>query len=166
MNNITLIGMPGAGKSTVGIVLAKVLGYDFVDTDLLIQKEENRLLWQIMRDEGIDGFNRIEERVNSHVCADHSVISPGGSVVYSARSMEHLRDISTVIYLKGDCNTLSRRLGDLRKRGVVLKPGQTLATLYEERTPLYEAYAHLTVDVSDTDVAGAVERIQKLLLLH
>ena len=166
MNNITLIGMPGAGKSTVGIVLAKVLGYDFVDTDLLIQKEENRLLWQIMRDEGIDGFNRIEERVNSHVCADHSVISPGGSVVYSARSMEHLRDISTVIYLKVDCNTLSRRLGDLRKRGVVLKPGQTLATLYEERTPLYEAYAHLTVDVSDTDVPGAVERIQKLLLLH
>lgn len=166
MNNITLIGMPGAGKSTVGIVLAKVLGYDFVDTDLLIQKEENRLLWQIMRDEGIDGFNRIEERVNSHVDTDHSVISPGGSVVYSARSMEHLRDISTVIYLKVACGALALRLGDLRRRGVVLKPGQTLATLYEERTPLYEKYAHLTVDVSDTDVAGAVERIQNLLVLY
>lgn len=88
MENITLIGMPGAGKSTVGIVLAKVLGYDFVDTDLLIQKEENRLLWQIMRDEGIEGFNRIEERVNSTVTAEHSVISPGGSVVYSDRSHE------------------------------------------------------------------------------
>ena len=148
MENITLIGMPGAGKSTVGIVLAKVLGYDFVDTDLLIQKEENRLLWQIMRDEGIEGFNRIEERVNSTVTAEHSVISPGGSVVYSDRSMKHLRDISTVIYLKVNCQTLARRLGDLKKRGVVLKPGQTLQDLYKERIPLYEKYAHLTVDVS------------------
>ena len=90
MNNITLIGMPGAGKSTVGIVLAKVLGYDFIDTDLLIQKEENRLLWQIMRDEGIDGFNAIEERVNSQIDVTHSVIATGGSVIYGPKAMEHL----------------------------------------------------------------------------
>lgn len=166
MENITLIGMPGAGKSTVGIVLAKVLGYDFVDTDLLIQKEENRLLWQIMRDEGIEGFNRIEERVNSTVTAEHSVISPGGSVVYSDRSMKHLRDISTVIYLKVNCQTLARRLGDLKKRGVVLKPGQTLQDLYKERIPLYEKYAHLTVDVSKTDVAGAVALVQSALATY
>lgn len=164
MENITLIGMPGAGKSTVGIVLAKVLGYDFVDTDLLIQKEEKRLLWQIMRDEGIEGFNRIEERVNSNVKASHSVISPGGSVVYSDRSMQHLREISTVVYLKVNCHTLSRRLGDLKKRGVVLKPGQTLQDLYQERGPLYEKYAHLTIDVSHTDVAGAVSLVQQALM--
>ncbi len=163
MNNITLIGMPGAGKSTVGIVLAKVLGYDFVDTDLVIQKEEGRLLWQIMKDEGVDGFNRIEERVNSTLSAEHSVISPGGSVVYSDRSMQHLREIGTVIYLKVDLKTLRRRLGDLNKRGVVLKPGQTLGTLYDERTPLYEKYAHLTLDVTNTDVAGAVSMIQEAL---
>lgn len=163
MNNITLIGMPGAGKSTVGIVLAKVLGYDFIDSDLLIQKEEGRLLWQIMRDEGIDGFNRIEERVNSEIQADHSVISPGGSVIYGAKAMEHLREISTVVYLKVNCPVLAKRLGDLRKRGVVLKPGQTLQDLYQERVPLYEQYAHITVDVSDVDVSGAVQRIQTYL---
>ena len=82
MDNITLIGMPGAGKSTVGIVLAKVLGYDFIDSDLLIQKQEGKLLWEIMRDEGITGFNRIEEQVNSQIQASRSVISPGGSVIY------------------------------------------------------------------------------------
>lgn len=163
MNNITLIGMPGAGKSTVGIVLAKVLGYDFIDSDLLIQKEEGRLLWQIMRDEGIDGFNRIEERVNSEIQADRSVISPGGSVIYGAKAMEHLREISTVVYLKVNCPVLAKRLGDLRKRGVVLKPGQTLQDLYQERVPLYEQYAHITVDVSDVDVSGAVQRIQTYL---
>ncbi len=161
--NITLIGMPGAGKSTVGIVLAKVLGYDFIDSDLLIQKSEKKLLWQIMRDVGNDGFNQIEERVNSQIQAEHSVISPGGSVIYGPKAMAHLREISTVIYLKVDCQTLRRRLGDLKKRGVVLKPGQTLENLYAERTPLYERYAHLTIDVSRTDVAGAVALVEQAI---
>lgn len=162
-NNVTLIGMPGAGKSTVGIVLAKILGYDFIDTDLLIQKAEGKLLWQIMRDVGIEGFNAIEERINAEVTAEHSVISPGGSVIYGEKAMEHLRSIGTVIYLRVSCEVLAERLGDLKKRGVVLKPGQTLQSLYEERTPLYEKYAHLTIDVGDTDVAGAAERIRKAL---
>lgn len=161
--NITLIGMPGAGKSTVGVVLAKVLGYDFIDTDLLIQKQEHRLLWQIMRDEGNDGFRRIEERVNSTVEAQDSVISPGGSVIYGEKAMEHLRQISTVVYLKVNCRTLTHRLGDLKKRGVVLRPGQTLQSLYEERVPLYEKYAHVTVDVSSVDVAGAVAAVREAL---
>lgn len=162
-DNITLIGMPGAGKSTVGIVLAKVLGYDFIDSDLLIQKAEGKLLWQIMQEEGNDGFNRIEERINSEIQAERSVIATGGSVVYGPRAMEHLREIGTVVYLQVSCETLQKRLGDLTKRGVVLKPGQDLRGLYEERVPLYEKYAHITVPVDVTDVQQAVEAIQKAL---
>lgn len=160
--NITLIGMPGAGKSTIGVVLAKVLGFDFIDSDLLIQKAEGKLLWQIMRDVGNDGFNEIEERVNSTIDAQNSVISTGGSVIYGPKAMEHLRNISTVVYLKVNCSTLKRRLGDLEKRGVVLKPGQTLSELYEERVPLYEKYAHITVNVSNKSVQQAVMIISEL----
>lgn len=162
--NLTLIGMPGAGKSTIGIVLAKVLGYDFIDSDLLIQKEEGRLLWQIIDSEGSDAFNRIEERINSQINVTRSVIATGGSVVYGAKAMEHLRDISTVIYLKVNCSTLKRRLGDLTKRGVVLKPGQTLQSLYEERSPLYETYAHITVNVSNKTVQQSVAAIEQAFL--
>lgn len=159
MNNITLIGMPGAGKSTIGVVLAKVLGYDFIDSDLLIQKKEGKLLWQIMRDGGNDEFNRIEERVNSEIMADHSVIATGGSVVYGPRAMAHLRSISTVVYLKVSCESLTRRLGDLNERGVVLDPGETLLDLYNRRIPLYEKYAHITVDVGRRSVQQAVRSI-------
>lgn len=158
-NNITLIGMPGAGKSTIGVVLAKMLGYDFIDSDLLIQKEEGRLLWQIMRDEGNDGFNRIEERVNSQLDVSSSVIATGGSVVYGSKAMEHLKEISTVVYLKVNCPTLTRRLGDLTKRGVVLKPGQTLPDLFSERTPLYEKYADIIVNTGRKSVQNAAQSI-------
>lgn len=163
MNNITLIGMPGAGKSTVGIVLAKVLGYDFIDSDLLIQKQEGKLLWEIMRDEGIDGFNRIEEQVNSQIHASHSVISPGGSVIYGPKAMEHLRRISTVIYLKVSCQELKKRLGDLNRRGVVLSPGETLEDLYARRTPLYEKYAHIILEEDQRNIAEVVRKIQEIL---
>ncbi len=159
MNNITLIGMPGAGKSTIGIVLAKVLGYDFIDSDLLIQKAEGKLLWQIMEEAGTEGFNQIEERVNSQIETENSVIATGGSVVYGPAAMEHLRSISTVVYLKVNCSTLKRRLGDLTKRGVVFRPGQTLNDLYNERVPLYEKYAHITVNVSNKSVQQAVAAI-------
>ena len=165
-DNITLIGMPGAGKSTIGIVLAKVLGYDFIDSDLLIQKEEGKLLWEIMRDCGNDGFNKIEEKVNSQIQTSHSVIATGGSVIYGPRAMEHLRDISTVVYLKVSCSVLERRLGDLTKRGVVFKPGQTLLDLYKERVPLYEKYAHITVNVGHKTVQHAVSAIEDALKTH
>lgn len=161
-HNITLIGMPGAGKSTIGIVLAKVLGFDFIDSDLLIQKGEGKLLWQIMRDVGIAGFNEIEERINSEINTENSVIATGGSVIYGPKAMEHLRSISTVVYLKVNPSTLKRRLGDLEKRGVVLKPGQTLADLFEERIPLYEKYAHITVNVSNKSVQQSVAVIAEL----
>ncbi len=162
-NNITLIGMPGAGKSTVGIVLAKVLGYDFIDSDLLIQKSEGKLLWEIMRDSGNEEFRQIEERINSQIQADRSVIATGGSVVYGPKAMEHLRAISTVIYLKVSCATLEKRLGDLSKRGVVFEQGQTLLDLYKERVPLYEKYAHITVNVSHKTVQNSVAAIEAAL---
>lgn len=161
-SNITLIGMPGAGKSTIGVVLAKVLGYDFIDSDLLIQKSEGMLLWQIMESVGNEGFNKIEERINSGIEAADSVISTGGSVIYGPKAMEHLREISTVVYLKVNCSTLKHRLGDLSRRGVVFEPGQTLQDLYDERTPLYEKYAHITVNVSNKTVQQAVAAIEKL----
>lgn len=163
MKNIILIGMPGVGKSTIGIVLAKVLGFDFIDSDLLIQKAEGKLLWQIMRDAGNDEFNRIEERVNSEIRADRSVIATGGSVIYGPKAMEHLRSIGTVVYLEADCATLAARLGDLNRRGVVLRPGQSLASLFEERSPLYQSYAHITIPVANLSVPEAVAAIEKAL---
>lgn len=162
--NVTLIGMPGAGKSTIGIVLAKVLGYDFIDSDLLIQREEGKLLWEIMRDCGNEGFNRIEERVNSSIKTSRSVIATGGSVIYSPKAMEHLQSISTVVYLKVSHSVLKLRLGDLEKRGVVLEPGQTLLDLYKQRVPLYEKYAYITVNVGHKSVANSVTAIADALL--
>lgn len=157
--NITLIGMPGAGKSTVGIVLAKVLGYDFIDSDLLIQKSEGMLLWQIMEAVGADGFRAVEDRVNSSIDTTRSVIATGGSVVYCENAMEHLRSISTVVYLKAGCPALKRRLGNLTKRGVVFRPGQTLEDLYAERAPLYEKYADITINVGSKTVRQSVTLI-------
>ncbi len=163
MNNITLIGMPGSGKSTVGVVLAKTLGYDFIDSDLLIQKAEGKLLWQITRDCGNEEFIRIEERVNSGILAERCVIATGGSVVYGPKAMNHLREISTVIYLKIRYGSLEKRLGDLNRRGVVLDPGETLLDLYRRRIPLYEKYAHITVDVSRQSVRQVVNTIVDVL---
>lgn len=164
--NIILVGMPGAGKSTIGIVLAKVLGYDFVDPDLLIQKEKGKFLWQIIDEVGLEGFNAIEEEVNSRIQAVRSVIAPGGSVVYGIRAMEHLKEIGTVVYLDVDLELLEKRVGNLERRGVVKKAGQTLAQLYKERLPLYKKYADVIVhesndSISET-VAVIVDKIGKL----
>lgn len=145
-DNITLIGMPGSGKSTIGVVLAKRLGYQFVDTDLLIQAQEKRLLKEIIAEEGLDGFKRIENQVNADLSVSRSVIAPGGSVIYCQEAMEHLRELGEVIYLRVSYEELSRRLGDLVDRGVALKEGQGLKELMEERGVLYEKYADDTID--------------------
>ena len=161
MKNIVLIGMPGSGKSTVGVVLAKMLGIGFIDSDLIIQQEEGRLLPDIMKEEGIDGFVAIENRVNRSIQAKDRVIATGGSVVYGAEAMEHLREIGIVIYLQWSYEEIEVRLGDLKERGVVLKPGQDLKELYEERCPLYEEYAHITIaceGLSITDLAQTIEK--------
>ena len=135
-DNIVLIGMPGVGKSTVGVILAKVLGFQFVDADLVIQEKEGKLLREIIAEEGPDGFIAVENRINSEIEAHHSVIATGGSVVYGKEAMEHLRQIGTVIYLKLDYADIDRRLSDIKGRGVVLKDGQTLKDLYDERVVL------------------------------
>ena len=138
MKNIVLIGMPGVGKSTAGVVLAKVLGYEFIDADLIIQQQEGKLLREIIAEVGTDGFIEVENRVNSQIEVEKSVIATGGSVVYGKEAMQHLREIGTVVYLKVSYDILEKRLHDIKGRGVVLKDGQDLRGLYEERVPLYK----------------------------
>lgn len=143
-----MIGMPGAGKSTVGVVLAKKLGRGFVDSDLVIQERYGKLLHELIQENGVEGFWKIEEEVNASLLQNRSVIATGGSVIYGDRAMEHLRSIGVVVYLQLPCEEVAQRLGDLDARGVTLKPGQTLEDLYRERIPLYEKYAHITIACS------------------
>ena len=144
-DNIVLIGMPGAGKSTVGVVLAKKLGMQFVDSDLLIQDKESRLLHTIIEEDGLSGFLKIEEEVNANLMYEKAVIATGGSAVYSKKAMEHLAGIGTVVYLKLSYDNIVERLGDLQERGVAMQNGQTLKALYDERVPLYEKYADVII---------------------
>ena len=137
-NNITLIGMPGAGKSTVGVVLAKVMGYRFVDSDLVIQEKTGKLLSEIIAEKGTEGFLQVEDEINAGA---------------------HLKEISTVVYLKLPYDKVEKRLGNLKDRGVALKEGQTLKDLYEERCPLYEKYADVVIDADTTSVEGCMRRI-------
>lgn len=166
MKNIILVGMPGAGKSTAGVILAKVLGYQFIDSDLLIQKREKKLLHEIIASEGLDAFIEIENQVNASIESEDSVIATGGSVIYGKKAMEHLREIGTVIYIKLSYETLSKRLGNIKQRGVVLKKGQDLKGLYEERCPLYEEYCHYAVDAEGLDAEGLVEAIRNLIFTN
>ena len=162
-DNIILIGMPGVGKSTIGVVLAKVLGYQFVDADLLIQEAEGKLLSELIEENGTDGFIEIENRVNSQIQTHRSVIATGGSVLYGKEAMEHLKSIGTVVYLKQNLRVLQRRLRNLKGRGVVLKEGQTLADLYKERTVLYEKYADITVDQYKQTIQQTLKAVQEAL---
>ena len=163
MKNVTLIGMPGCGKSTIGVVLAKVLGYQFVDSDLLIQEREGKLLHEIISQDGLEAFTRIEEEVNASITGDKKVIATGGSVVYSEKAMKHLGEISTVVYIKLPLEELKHRLGNIRRRGVVLKDGQTLDDLYVERCPLYERYAAITIESLGMDVEQLMDAIVEQL---
>ncbi len=157
--NIILIGMPGVGKSTAGVILAKLLGYQFIDADLMIQQQEGKLLHEIIRERGTDGFLAVEERVNSGICAERAVIATGGSVVYGAKAMEHYRRIGSVVYLSLPFEELARRLHDIRGRGVALRDGQTLYDLYQERAPLYEKYADVTIEEYGLNIEQTVARI-------
>ncbi len=148
-DNIILIGMPTSGKSTVGVILAKILGYNFVDADIVIQEKEKRKLSEIIETEGVDGFIDIENRINSHIEAEKTVIATGGSVVYGKEAMDHYKNIGKVVYLKVDMEILTKRLKDVKQRGVVMKPGQSLVSLYHERSALYEKYADITIDEKD-----------------
>lgn len=162
-NNITLIGMPGAGKSTLGVVLAKVLGYEFLDSDLLIQKQEKRKLHRIIEEEGYEGFRQIENRVNASIETEETVIATGGSVIYCQEAMEHLKSISTVVYLRLPLEELSKRLGNLKGRGVLLKEGQTLESLYKERSPLYEQYADVIAEEEGKNLEESLQEVLHML---
>lgn len=157
--NIVLIGMPGAGKSTVGVVLAKRMGQRFVDSDLVIQEQYGKLLHELIEEHGVEGFWRIENEVNASLETTGSIIATGGSVIYGAEAMEHLREIGTVVYLQLPYEEIEERLGDLNARGVTLQPGQTLKDLYEERTPLYEKYAHLVIECSGKSLREVVTEL-------
>ena len=163
MENLTLIGMPGAGKSTIGVVLAKVLGYQFLDSDLLIQQQEGMKLSEIIEAKGAEGFMAVEDQVNASIETDRAVIATGGSVVYCEGAMEHLKSIGKVIYLKLSLEELSTRLGNLKGRGVLLKDGQTLEDLYKERVPLYEKYADITVDEEGKDLEESLQAVLEIL---
>lgn len=152
--------MPGAGKSTVGVVVAKLLCMTFIDADLLIQSKEKKRLSKIIEEVGNEQFLKIENQVISNINVHNSVISTGGSAIFGKEAMEHLKRISTVVYIKVPYETLEKRLKNLKRRGVVLEEGQTLKDVYDVRTPLYEKYADITVEGSnDVDIQDLAIKI-------
>lgn len=158
-NSIILIGMPGVGKSTVGVILAKIMGYHFIDADIVIQQQEQKLLKEIIAAEGVDGFIQVENRINASIEGERCIIATGGSVVYGEEAMEHYRNIGTIVYLKQSYNVLNTRLRDIKGRGVVLKPGQNLKDLYTERCILYEKYADIIIDELNLNVEETIDKI-------
>ena len=163
-SNIVLIGMPASGKSTAGVILAKVLGKKFVDTDLYIQDRENKLLRDIINEKGLSGFLSIEEDVLSSLDETNAVIATGGSAVYSVEGMNHLKRIGKVVYLKVDKEELFKRLKNIRERGVVLRDGETLEEMYDERCRLYEMYADVVVAEDGSSIEETVARIADVCL--
>ncbi len=163
MNNIILIGMPGSGKSTVGVLLAKMLGMNFIDADLLIQQREGMKLYEILEQKGNAYFAKVEDEVNASIKTENTVIATGGSVVYGQKAMAHLKSIGTVVYLKVPLRELERRIKNFATRGIQMEPGQTLADLLDERAPLYEKYADCTVTTGGAGLQRNAEKIMAAL---
>lgn len=161
--NIVLIGMPGVGKSSAGVVLAKALGYHFVDADLVIQNEEGKLLSEIIDEVGNDGFLEIEDRINSSINVQKSVIATGGSAIYGENAMKHFKENSVIVYLKASFETIDSRLSNLKGRGVAIKSGQTLRNLYDERCVLYEKYADLIVELDGLTIEETIGKMVPLI---
>lgn len=161
--NIILIGMPASGKSTAGVILAKMLGMDFVDTNLVIQQREKALLRDIIEEYGVEGFMEKEEKAVISVSPVNTVIATGGSVVYSEKAMRHLSSIGTVVYLKVAEDELLKRLHDIRERGVVLKDGETFKEMFDSRSILYERYADITIEEGSAGIEATLSEMLKEL---
>ena len=163
MGNIVFIGMPASGKSTVGVIVAKRLGYRFIDADILIQEQEGKLLREIIEEKGIKGFLEIEDRINAQIEEENAVIAPGGSVVYCENAMKHYKETATIVYLKLSFDIINKRLKNAKNRGVVLKDGQTIRHLYEERTALFEKYADVIICEDGLLLEETVDKTLELL---
>ena len=163
MNNIILIGMPGAGKSTLGAILAKARGMKFIDTDIVIQEQTGRLLQEIIDMDGPEAFKKIEEETILSLHCHDTVIATGGSVVFSGRAMDFLKSEGRVIYLTISSEEMARRLRNITTRGIVLVAGENLLDMYNERIPLYERYAEITIDCSQDLFEACVEKIIDVL---
>lgn len=161
MKNIILIGMPGAGKSTIGVLLAKSMLMDFTDTDLLIQKKYSSSLCDIINSYGIEEFLKIENDVIFRANFDNCVIATGGSAVYGKEAMDKLKANGTAVYLKVDSAELEKRVQNIHTRGIAMKQGTSLAELYAERSPLYEQYADIAVDCTALTPEQCVDEIIK-----
>ena len=159
MNNIILIGMPGAGKSTIGVLLAKTIGFDFLDSDLVIQRQTNKKLIETINEKGMQGFLDIENDVLSKISAKNTVIATGGSAVYGKEAMKNLKSIGKVVYLKLTSEEIEKRVTNIKTRGIVMHKGQTLSELFDEREPLYEEYADVTVDCNNLSAEECIAKI-------
>ena len=157
--SVILIGLPSCGKSTLGVILAKRLGYKFIDSDLLIQEKTKKLLPSLIEELGTEGFIALENEVNLSITDECAVIATGGSAIYGEEAMRHLRTLGKIVYIKLSYKSMQRRLGDYTHRGVVIRSGATLYDMYKERCPLYEKYADITLDCDNQDIETSVEHI-------
>ena len=163
MRNIILVGMPSCGKSTAGVILAKTINKNFVDTDLLIQRKEDMTLQEIINRYGNEYFFRTEEEVLMNFAGKDCVVATGGSAIYFDTAIEKLKENGTVVYLQVSLETVLERLNNIKTRGVTLMKGQTLKSLYEERIPLYEKHADIVICAEGCTVEETVERIIRKL---
>lgn len=157
--NIVLIGMPGAGKSTIGVLLAKAMNYDFLDADLVIQQKYNKKLYEIINDEGIEAFLKIEDETISNINVKGTVIATGGSAIFGENAMKNMKKDGVVVYLKLSCEEIVKRVNNIKTRGIAMSEGKSISDIYNERIPLYEKYADITIDAEGTGVEEAVSLV-------
>lgn len=158
-SNVILIGMPTSGKTTIGTELSAKIGYGYIDSDSVIVARQGKSLRELIETLGNEKYLDVEAQVNSQLSASRCVIATGGSAIYRENAMQKLRENGTVVYLKMSYEEMARRLGDYRARGVVLKDGFTLKDMYDERAPLYEKYADITVELDGKTIAQSVKAV-------
>ena len=165
-DNVVLIGMPASGKSTVGVMLAKILGMDFTDTDIVIQQREGARLDRIIEERGVDAFLKCEEQALLSINARNTVIATGGSAVYSSAGMEHLARGSRIVYLRVIKDSLMKRLKNIKERGVVLREGESFDEMFDNRAKLYEKYADITVFEDGNSIEDTLQAVREALELR